>query len=111
MEVSLWERNNLSTAGSGSPGWAHLTEQRGLSVPLPLFCIHVLCAEQEVAALEAGEAEPLVQKSSLLAPAPSEVGSVGRGGEGTAAWEQGWLQPTQLAGPAQCKLPARRVLK
>ena len=60
---------------------------------------------------EAGEAEPLVQESSLLAPAPSEVGSVGRGGEGTAAWEKGWLQPMQLAGPAQCKLPAWRVLK
>lgn len=57
VEVALWKRNNLSTAGSGSPGWAHLMEQRGLSVPLPLFCVHVLCTEPE-AALEAGAAEP-----------------------------------------------------
>ena len=60
----------------------------------------------------ASEAEPLVQRSSLLAPAPSEAASVGWGGEGTAvAWEQGGLQPTRSAGLAQGKLPAWRVLK
>ena len=38
--------------------WAHLAEQRALSVPLLLFCVHVIGTELEVAVLEAGEAEP-----------------------------------------------------